>query len=111
MNSFIMLSTMLMKYEHPWIWLEMILENNNISLKDFSEMIKKPLSEIEDLIGWKKNIDIEWAYTICRVFWWNPQTRINLQNKYDEQQYKLSKQYQNLLCIKKYDSYWAYSLA
>jgi hypothetical protein len=29
----------------------MILENNNISLKDFSEMIKKPLSEIEDLIG------------------------------------------------------------
>ncbi len=90
-----------MKYEHPWVWLEMILDNLEISQEEFAKMIWKPVLEVNQIINWKKSVTPDWAFRICAVTGWKPSIWLSLQAKYDEQQYKNSKKYLNFLKIQK----------
>ena len=46
--------------EHPWKILSRYLEENGYTQKAFSIKINKKVSEINELIKWKRNITIAW---------------------------------------------------
>lgn len=82
-----------MKYEHPWVWLEMALEANNMTQKEFADLIWKNPVEVNQIINWKKNITLDWAMKISAVFGWNYKMWLDMQADYDEQEYRRSKKY------------------
>ncbi len=90
-----------MKYEHPWVWLELALESNNMSQKEFAELIWKSPVEVNQIISWKRSITLDWAMKISAVFWWEAKYWIEMQADYDEQEYKNSNKYPKIIEIKK----------
>lgn len=88
-----------MHYEHPWVWLEMALEENNITQKQFAELIGKTAVEVNQIINGKRNITLDWAMRISAVFWGNPKYWIEMQADYDQQEYQKSDKYPQLLKI------------
>ena len=90
-----------MKYEHPWVWLEIILDNLDISQKEFAELIWKSPVEVNQIIAWKRSITLDRAMKICAVFGWKPKIWLDMQADYDEQEYKKSQKYNQILEIKK----------
>lgn len=101
MNSFILLCYINMKYEHPWVWLEIILDNLDISQKEFAQLIWKSPVEVNQIISWRRSITLDWAMKICAVFGWSPKRRLDMQADYDEQEYKKSQKYAKILEIKR----------
>ena len=93
--------TCIMKYEHPWVWLEIILDNLDISQKEFAELIWKSPVEVNQIISWKRPITLDRAMKICGVFRWKPKTQLDMQADYDEQEYKKSQKYAKILEIKR----------
>lgn len=90
-----------MKYEHPWVGLEMILDNLDISQKEFAELIWKSPVEVNQIISWKRSITLDRAMKICAVFGWKPKIWLDMQADYDEQEYKKSQKYAQILEIKR----------
>ena len=90
-----------MKYEHPWVWLELILDNLDITQKEFANLIWKSPAEVNQIISWKRSITLDWAMKICAVFWWKPKIWLDMQADYDEQEYRKSKKYAKILEIKR----------
>ena len=90
-----------MKYEHPWVWLEMALETNNMTQKEFADLIRKNPVEVNQIINGKKNITLDWAMKITAVFGWNYKHWLEMQVDYDEQEYKNSKKYLEIQKIQK----------
>ena len=86
-----------MKYEHPWVNLELILENVGMSVEDFANLIEKTPSDVKNILNGEESINR--AMKICAVFWWNPKYRLEMQADYDEQEYKLSEKYQKIITI------------
>ena len=82
-----------MKYEHPGIVLEMALDANDMTQKQFAELIWKSPVEVNQIISWKRPITLDWAMKICAVFWWKPKILLDMQADYDEQEYKKSQKY------------------
>lgn len=90
-----------MKYEHPGIVLEMALDANDMTQKEFAELIWKSPVEVNQIISWKRPITLDWAMKICAVFWWKPKILLDMQADYDEQEYKKSQKYAQILEIKR----------
>ena len=90
-----------MKYEHPGIVLEMALDANDMTQKEFAELIWKSPVEVNQIISWKRPITLDWAMKICAVFWWKPKILLDKQADYDEQEYKKSQKYAQILEIKR----------
>ena len=88
-----------MKYEHPGVWLELILDNLDMTQKEFALLVWKSPVEVNQIISWKRSITLDWAMKICAVFWWNPKRWLDMQADYDEQEYKKSKKYEKILEI------------
>ncbi len=82
-----------MKYEHPWVWVELALDNLNMTQKEFADLIGKSPVEVNQIINGKKNITLDWAMKITAVFGWNYKHRLSMQADYDEQEYRKSKKY------------------
>ena len=90
-----------MEYEHPGIVLEMELDANDMTQKEFAELIWKSPVEVNQIISWKRPITLDWAMKICAVFWWKPKILLDMQADYDEQEYKKSQKYAQILEIKR----------
>ncbi len=88
-----------MHYEHPWVGLEMALEENNLTQKQFAELIGKTAVEVNQIINGKRNITLDWAMRIAAVFGGNPKHWIEMQADYDQQEYRKSDKYPQLLKI------------
>lgn len=88
-----------MKYEHPWIWLEMALEANDMTQKEFAELIWKSPVEVNQIISWRRSITLDRAMKICAVFGWEPRMWLEIQADYDEQEYRKSKKYNQIEII------------
>ena len=93
------LYVIVMKYEHPWVNLELILENVGMSVEDFANLIEKTPSDVKNILNGEESINLDRAMKICAVFWWNPKYRLEMQADYDEQEYKLSEKYQKIITI------------
>lgn len=85
-----------MKYEHPWVLLDLFLDSNGMTQKKFADLIWKNPVEVNQIINGKKNITLDWAMKITAVFGWNYKHRLSMQADYDEQEYKKSKKYLEL---------------
>lgn len=94
-----------MKYEHPGIVLEMALEANDMTQKEFAELIWKSPVEVNQIVSWKRSITLDRAMKICAVFGWKPKTLLDMQADYDEQEYKKSQKYAQILEIKRKAKY------
>ncbi len=68
---------------HPWEYLKDEIEARWLTQKEFSEIIWKSPSELNELIKWKRNITPIWAILIATVFDVSPDTWLNLQHEYD----------------------------
>ena len=101
MNNFIFVCYITMKYEHPWVWLEIILDNLDISQKEFAQLIWKSPVEVNQIISWKRSITLDRAMKICAVFGWSPKRWLDMQADYDEQEYKKSQKYTKIMEIKR----------
>ena len=82
-----------MKYEHPWVLLDLFLDSNDMTQKEFADLIWKNPVEVNQIINWKKNITLDWAMKITAVFGWNYKHWLTMQADYDEQEYRKSKKY------------------
>ena len=88
-----------MKYEHPGVLLEIALDTNDMTQKEFAQLIGKSPVEVNQIISWKRSITLDWAMKICAVFGWKPVHLLEMQADYDEQEYKKSKKYEKILEI------------
>ena len=91
----------IMKYEHPWVLLDIALETNDMTQKEFAQLIWKSPVEVNQIISWKRPITLDWAMKICAVFGWKPVYLLEMQADYDEQEYRKSKKYAKILEIKR----------
>ena len=90
-----------MKHEHPWVWLGLALESNDMTQKQFADLIGKSPVEVNQIISWKRAVTLDWAMKICAVFWWEPKYWLEMQADYDEQEYRNSNKYPKILEIQK----------
>lgn len=86
-------------YEHPWVGLEMALEANNLTQKQFAEIIGKTAVEVNQIINGKRNITLDRAMRISAVFGSDPKYWLEMQADYDQQQYQKSDKYPQFLKI------------
>ena len=77
--------------QHPWVLLAEYIKENWYTQKDFSRMIGKKTSEINELIRWKRNITVAWDIVLSKYLSTTPKFRILKQVDYDYEQL-LSKQ-------------------
>lgn len=90
-----------MKYEHPWVSLEMTLEGLNLTQKKFAELIWKSPAEVNHIIAGRRSITADWAFRISAVCGGEPRIWLALQAKYDEQKFQKSDKYPQFLQIRK----------
>lgn len=72
--------------EHPWKLLAEYLSKNWYSQKSFSILIGKRVSEINELIKWKRNITIAWDIILSNVLWTPQKFWITKQIDYEYEQ-------------------------
>ena len=76
-----------MKMLHPGKEIMMRLQDLGVTQKSFSEQIGKRVSEINELIKWKRNITIGWDYILSNFFHTEYQYWILKQVDYDYEQF------------------------
>lgn len=76
-----------MKMLHPGKEIMMRLQDLGVTQKSFSEQIGKRVSEINELIKWKRNITIGWDYILSNFFHTEYKYRILKQVDYDYEQF------------------------
>lgn len=72
-----------MENQHPGQLLQQKLTNKWLTQKVFANMIGKKISEVNELIKWKRNITIQRDILLSIVFDDPEQKRIKLQNNFD----------------------------
>lgn len=72
-----------MEFQHPGQILQQELTSRWLTQKKFASMIWKKISEVNELIKWKRNITIQWDILLSVVFENPEQKRIKLQNNFD----------------------------
>lgn len=76
-----------MKMLHPGKEIMMMLQDLGVTQKSFSEQIGKRVSEINELIKWKRNITIGWDYILSNFFHTEYKYWILKQVDYDYEQF------------------------
>ena len=76
-----------MKMLHPGKEIMMRLQDLGVTQKSFSEQIGKRVSEINELIKWKRNITIGWDYILSNFFHTEYKYWILKQVNYDYEQF------------------------
>ena len=72
-----------MENQHPGKLLQQELTNRWLTQKVFANMIGKKISEVNELIKWKRNITVQRDILLSIVFGDPEQKWIKLQNNYD----------------------------
>jgi len=55
--------------EHPWIELQVLIKGKWLTQKAFSSILWKKVSEVNELLKWKRNITIQWDYLLHQTLW------------------------------------------
>lgn len=55
--------------EHPWIELQQLLKEKWLTQKAFSILLWKKVSEVNELLKWKRNITIQWDFLLHQTLW------------------------------------------
>ena len=72
-----------MELQHPGKILQQELTSRWLTQKVFADMVGKKISEVNELIKWKRNITIQRDILLSIVFGDPEQKRIRLQNNFD----------------------------
>ena len=68
---------------HPWWYISNELKSRGITQKQFSDIVWKKISEVSELINWKRNITIQWDILLSVFFDDQERKWLNLQIDYD----------------------------
>ena len=69
--------------EHPWIELQVLIKEKWLTQKAFASILWKKVSEVNELLKWKRNITIQRDYLLHQVLWTPIKYRILKQIDYD----------------------------
>lgn len=69
--------------KHPWYYLIQEIRDRNWTQKQFSLLAWKKVSEVNELIKWKRNITIQRDLILSKVLWSPEKYRLNKQIDYD----------------------------
>ena len=69
--------------QHPWEVLREELEFRWVTGKDFASTIWKSVSELSELLNWKRNLTAKWAILISEAFNISADFWLGLQKDYD----------------------------
>ncbi len=69
--------------EHPWIELQVLIKEKWLTQKAFSSILWKKVSEVNELLKWKRNITIQRDYLLHQTLWTPIKYRILKQVDYD----------------------------
>jgi plasmid maintenance system antidote protein VapI len=68
---------------HPWHELIQEIRNNGWTQKQFAILLWKKVSEVNELIKWKRNITILWDLSLSNILWFPERYWLNKQIDYD----------------------------
>ena len=68
---------------HPWIELQDMIREKWLTQKALAFILWKKISEVNELLKWKRNITIQWDYLLHKALWTPVRYRINKQIDYD----------------------------
>ena len=57
------------KLEHPWTELQLLIKKKWLTQKAFSSILWKKVSEVNELLKWKRNITIQRDYLLHQTLW------------------------------------------
>jgi len=86
---------------HPWRYLANKLKEYNRTQKQFADLLEKKVSEVNELINWKRNITIQRDILLSTVFGDPEKKWIEIQNDYDYSLAKMKMDKKKLENIKK----------
>ena len=69
--------------EHPWIELQLLIKEKWLTQKAFASILWKKVSEVNELLKWKRNITIQRDYLLHQTLWTPIKYRILKQIDYD----------------------------
>ena len=69
--------------KHPWVELQDIIREKWLTQKALAFILWKKISEVNELLKWKRNITIQWDYLLHKALWTPIRYRINKQIDYD----------------------------
>ena len=69
--------------EHPWIELQVLIKEKWLTQKAFASILWKKVSEVNELLKWKRNITIQRDYLLHQSLWTPIKYRILKQVDYD----------------------------
>ena len=69
--------------EHPWTELQLLIKEKWLTQKAFSAILWKKVSELNELLKWKRNITIQRDYLLHQTLWTPIKYRILKQVDYD----------------------------
>ena len=69
--------------EHPWTELQLLIKEKWLTQKAFSSILWKKVSEVNELLKWKRNITIQRDYLLHQTLWTPIKYRILKQIDYD----------------------------
>lgn len=72
-----------MEHQHPGKMIQLELTSRWLTQKNFATMIGKKISEVNELIKWKRNITVQWDILLSIVFDHPEQKWIKHQNDFD----------------------------
>jgi plasmid maintenance system antidote protein VapI len=55
--------------EHPWVELQVLLKEKWLTQKAFASILWKKVSEVNELLKWKRNITIQRDYLLHQTLW------------------------------------------
>ena len=55
--------------EHPWIELQLLIKEKWLTQKAFASILWKKVSEVNELLKWKRNITIQRDYLLHQTLW------------------------------------------
>ena len=68
---------------HPWIELQDMIREKWLTQKALAFILWKKISEVNELLKWKRNITIQWDYLLHKALWTPIRYRINKQIDYE----------------------------
>ena len=69
--------------EHPWTELQVLIKEKWLTQKAFASILWKKVSEVNELLKWKRNITIQRDYLLHQSLWTPIKYRILKQIDYD----------------------------
>lgn len=69
--------------QHPWIELQVTIREKWLTQKAFASVLWKKVSEVNELLKWKRNITIQWDYLLHKTLWTPIKYRILKQVDYE----------------------------